>query len=193
MRLEKNNLSGEMPTKELLCLNENTELKELALWGNDDLTGDVPEELVLAVERAVLRDIAEMLNLNPEWFENYEESFNFEDWHGGVTTDDDRRVIELDFTGEEITGEIPESVFELRRLEEISTGCGVTLEAEAPEGVSVIMPDDCEEETAVSGRRGLRPRFRGFFCVGPVSRISSCLCSAWEEERGAENFPLAWK
>ena len=152
--LSENSLSGDMPTRELLCLNKTTELKELALWGNDDLSGEVPEELVLAVERAALRDIAEMLNLNPEWFENYEDPFDFEDWHTGVTTDDEERVIELDFTEEDITGEIPESVFELRRLEEISTGCGITLEVEAPERVSVMMPDDCAEEIVSSGDGG---------------------------------------
>ena len=146
--LSGNNLSGEMPREELLCL---AELKELALWDNDDLSGDVPEELVPAVERAVLRDIAEMLNLNPEWFENYEDHFNFEDWHTGVTTDDEERVTELDFTGEGITGEIPESVFELSELEVIRTGCGITLEAEAPETVSVMAPDDCEAETSGDG------------------------------------------
>ena len=152
LRLSHNDLSGEIPGKELLCLY-HSELKELALWGNEDLLGEVPEELVLAVERAVLRDIAEMLDLNPEWFEDYEEPFDFEDWYEGVTTDDEGRVIELDFAGEEITGEIPKSVFELQRLEEISTGCGITLEIEAPERVSVMMPDDCTEET-VSSRDG---------------------------------------
>ena len=146
LRLPGNNLSGDMPTTELLCLEE---LKELALWGNE-LSGDIPDKLELAVERAVLRDIEEMLNINPEWFENYEEPYDFEYWHTGVTTDDGR-VTELDFTGEEITGEIPESVFELQRLEEIRTGCGVTLEGEAPEGVSVMAPDDCEAETSGDG------------------------------------------
>ena len=113
LRLSHNALSGEVPARELLCLSE---LKELALWGNEeDLSGEVPEELVLAVERAVLRDIAEMLNINPEWFENYGDPYNFEDWHTGVTTDDDGRVVELDLTG----AEIPESVSQLKRLREI--------------------------------------------------------------------------
>ena len=113
LRLSHNALSGEVPTRELLCLSE---LKELALWGNEeDLSGEVPEELVLRVERAVLRDIAEMLDLNPGWFENYGDPYNFEDWHEGVTTDDDGRVVELDLTG----AEIPESVSELKRLREI--------------------------------------------------------------------------
>ena len=58
--------------------------------------------------------------------------FSFSDWHEGVTTDDDERVTELDFTGEDITGEIPGSVFELKRLTAIETGCEVTLEVEAP-------------------------------------------------------------
>ena len=113
LRLSHNALSGEVPARELLCLSE---LKELALWGNEeDLSGEVPEELVLRVERAVLRDIAEMLNINPEWFENYGDPYDFEDWHAGVTTDDDGRVTELDLTG----AEIPESVSELKRLREI--------------------------------------------------------------------------
>ena len=119
LRLEENNLSGDMPTKELLCL---TELRELALWGNDDLSGEVPDELVLAVERAALREIAEMLNINPEWFEDYEDPFNFEDWYEGVTTDDDGRVTELD-----LPGEIPESIisqFKKRREIMITTSDG---------------------------------------------------------------------
>ena len=119
-----------MPTTELLCL-EDKELVELALWDNDDLEGEVPPKLVLAVERAVLREIAEMLNINPQWFENYEDPYAFEDWHAGVTTDDDGRVIELDLTEEGVIGEIPESVSQLRRLGEImvtrsSGGCALS-------------------------------------------------------------------
>ena len=139
--LEGNGLSGKTP-RELVCLSE---IKELALWDNE-LSGEVPQELALAVERAVLRDVAEALSLNPGWFDDYEDPFNFSDWHMGVTTDDDERVTELDFTGEDITGEIPGSVFELERLTAIETGCEVTLEVEAPERVSV-MPDECPEET----------------------------------------------
>ena len=132
LRLEENNLSGDMPTKELLCLSE---LKELALWGNDDLSGEVPEELVWAVERAALRAIAEMLNLNPEWFEDYEDPFDFEDWHEGVTTDDEGRVTELD-----LPGEIPESIIsQFKELREITIttssdgGCALS-----PEGSSAF-------------------------------------------------------
>ncbi len=148
LRLADNNLSGQMPTRELLCLNEDTELKELALWGNEDLLGDEPEGFVFAIERAVLRDIAETIDLNPEWFEDYEDHlFDFEDWHeGGVMTDEEGRVRELDFTEEGITGEIPRSVFKLENLTVIKTGCEVTLEAPEPEGVSVMMAEDCPEE-----------------------------------------------
>ena len=134
LRLSDNNLSGDMPTEELLCLNENTELKELALWDNEDLSGDVPEELVLAVERAALRDIAEMLDINPEWFEDYEDPFNFEDWYEGVTTDDEGRVTELD-----LPGEIPESIrSQFKELREIMIttsdgGCALS-----PEGSSAF-------------------------------------------------------
>ena len=148
LRLADNNLSGDMPTEELLCLNEDTELKELALWDNEDLSGEVPEELALAVERAVLRHVAEALSLNPGWFDDYEVAgpFDFNDWHGGVTTDEDGRVTELDFTGEDITGVIPGSVFELQRLTVIERGCGVTLEVEAPERVRVTpLPEGCSD------------------------------------------------
>ena len=149
--LPDNNLSGDMPTRELLCL-EDKELVELALWGNE-LSGDVPEELVLAVERAVLRDIEETLNINPEWFKDYRDPYDFKAWHTGVMTDDGR-VTELDFTGEKATGEIPESVFELSELEIIRTGCGVILEAPAPERVRVEMPDPEDCETELSGDGG---------------------------------------
>ena len=146
LRLADNNLSGQMPTEELLCLNEDTdtELKELALWDNDGLSGEEPDELVLAVERAVLRDVAEDLSLNTQWFEDYEDPFNFSDWHGGVTTDDDGRVTELDFTGEDITGEIPQSVFVLEKLTAIDTGCKVTVDP-VPERVRVTMPEGCSD------------------------------------------------
>ena len=145
LRLANNGLSGEITEELLLCLSG---LKELALWGNEDLSvvEEIPEKFVLAVERAVLRDVAEALSLNAQWFDDYEDPFNFSDWHEGVTTDDDERVTELDFTGEDITGVIPGSVFELKRLTAIETGCEVTLEIEAPERVSVV-PDDCPEET----------------------------------------------
>ena len=101
----------------------------------------------------------------------------------GVTTDDDERVTELDFTGEDITGEIPGSVFELKRLTAIETGCEVTLEIEAPGRVSVV-PDDCPEETPPEDmeemeeeeegirRRGLRLGSRGFLLC-PASACSS--------------------
>ena len=148
--LEGNGLSGETP-RELVCLSE---IKELALWDNDSLSGKEPEELALAVERAVLRDVAEALSLNAQWFDDYEDPFSFSDWHEGVTTDDDERVTELDFTGEDITGVIPGSVFELKRLRAIETGCEVTLEIEAPGRVSVMRADDCADETPTSGGGG---------------------------------------
>ena len=125
LRLSENNLSGDTPEDLLSCLSE---LKELALWGNEeDLSGEVPEKLVLAVERAVLRDIAEMLKINPEWFENYGDPYNFEDWHTGVTTDDDGRVVEL-----VLPGEVPGTLIsQLRKLRVITTssengGCALS-------------------------------------------------------------------
>ena len=96
----------------------------------------MPEDLVLAVERAVLRDIAEMNNINPQWFEDYGDPYDFEDWHTGVTTDDDGRVIELDLTEEGVIGEIPESVSQLRRLGEIM----ITTSSE--DGGCALSPED---------------------------------------------------
>ena len=158
LRLPDNGLSGDIPSA-LKCFSELSGLSELALWDNDELSGEVPDALVPAVERAVLRDVAEALELNPEWFEDYNvaDLFDFSDWHGGVTTDDDGRVTELDFTGEDITGVIPGSVFELKRLTAIETGCEVTLEVEAPGRVSVMMAEGCEEipdDTPTSGGGG---------------------------------------
>ena len=199
LHLEGNGLSGETP-RELVCLSE---IKELALWDNE-LSGEVPEELALAVERAVLRDVAEALNLNPGWFDDYEEPFDFESWHLGVTTDDDERVTELDFTGEDITGVIPGSVFELKRLTAIETGCEVTLEVEAPGRVSVV-PDDCpeetppedmeEEETAASGGGGCAVGQGDFSVSGfGLFLVTLLIFAVLVRKRvRAESFPPAWK
>ena len=138
LRLADNGLSGDMPTEELLCL---AELKELALWDNEDLSGDVPDELVRAVERAILREIAETLDLNTEWFDDYEDPFSFEDWHSGVTTDEDGRVVEL-----ALPGEIPRSLSgQLKKLREIvittsssGGGCAVGASSERA-GASALL------------------------------------------------------
>ena len=161
LRLANNGLSGDMPTEELLCLNKNTELKELALWGNENLSGDVPKGLELAVERAALRAIAEMFSINPEWFENYEDPFDFEDWHTGVTTDDEGRVTGLDLTAEGVIGEIPEILSEqLQKLRETmittsSGGCAVGASS-AHAGVSGLLAAVFIMLLAVS--RGFRVR-----------------------------------
>ena len=112
LRLADNNLSGDIPVEFLSCFSE---LKELALWGNEDLSVEgIPEEHVLAVERAALKEIAEILNLNPEWFDDYEDPFRFEDWHPGVTTDEEGRV-----TGLDLPGEIPERIIsQFKKLRE---------------------------------------------------------------------------
>jgi len=84
-------------------------------------------ETVLAVERAVLRDIEEMLNINPTWFERYEDPYDFEAWHEGVTTDEKRRVVEL-----VLPGEVPGTLIsQLRKLRVITTssengGCALS-------------------------------------------------------------------
>ena len=158
--LEGNGLSGETP-RELVCLSE---LKELALWDNE-LSGEVPEELMLAVERAVLRDVAEALSLNAQWFDDYEDPFSFSHWHVGVTTDDDERVTELDFTGEDITGVIPGSVFELKRLTAIETGCEVTLEVEAPGRVNVMRAEGCGDGGCALGQGDSSVSGFGLFLV----------------------------
>ena len=133
LRLADNSLSGEISEELLSCFSE---LKELALWGNEDLSVvEIPEDLLLAVERAALREIAETLNLNPKWFEDYEDPFNFEDWYEGVTTDDEERVVELN-----LPGEIPESIVsQFKKLREImittNSGGGCAL---SPEGSSAF-------------------------------------------------------
>ena len=141
LRLPDNGLSGETPREQLLCLSE---LKELALWDNDSLSGEVPEELVLAVERAALRDVAVALSLNTEWFESYENPYDFSGWDSGVTTDDDR-VTELDFSGrEEIEGTIPAVLLEqLERLGTLYVNCTVSVEGDTPAEVNV--EEVCEE------------------------------------------------
>ena len=202
LRLADSNLSGDMPTEELLCLDEDTELKELALWDNEGLLGDVPEGFVLAVERAVLRDIAEKIDLEPGWFEDYGDPFSFEEWYEGVvmTDEEDGRVRELDFTEEGIIGVIPRSVFELEKLTVIKTGCGVTLEVEEPEGerevkVMIMPADDCPEETAASGDGGCAVGQGDFSVSGfGLFLVALVVFAVLVRKRArAESFPLAWK
>ena len=148
--LADNNLEGEIP-REFLCL---AELKELALWGNERLSGHVPENHTLATERAALLYIARALSLNAEWFDTYEAPYyDFPEWHDGVTTDDGR-VTGLSFSGEDISGVIP--VILLRQLKELETldlECsGITLGGDAPEGVDV--KEGCDEEDDLPGGGG---------------------------------------
>ena len=203
LRLPDNGLSGDIPSA-LKCFSELSGLSELALWDNEDLSREVPEELALAVERAVLRDVAEALSLNTQWFDDYEDPFSFSDWHEGVTTDDDERVTELDFTGEDIAGVIPGSVFELKRLTAIETGCEVTLEVEAPGRVNVV-PDECpeetppedmeEEETAASGGGGCAVGQGDFSVSGfGLFLVTLLIFAVLVRKRvRAESFPPAWK
>ncbi|MCY4378900.1 MAG: hypothetical protein OXC39_03600, partial [Candidatus Dadabacteria bacterium] len=57
----------------------------------------------------------------------YEDPYDFEDWHTGVTTDEKGRVVELD-----LTGEVPGTLIsQLRKLRVITTssengGCALS-------------------------------------------------------------------
>ncbi len=148
--LADNNLEGEIP-RELLCL---AELKELALWGNGGLSGHIPENHALATERASLLYIARALSLNEEWFGSYDDPYDFSMWHDGVTTDDDGRVTELSFSGEDISGVIPVILLtQLKELETLDLECsGITLEGDVPEGVEV--KEGCDEEDDLPGGGG---------------------------------------
>ncbi len=150
--LADNNLEGEIP-REFLCL---AELKELALWGNEGLSGHVPENHTLATERAALLYIARALSLNAEWFDTYEAPYyDFPEWHDGVTTDDGR-VTGLSFSGEDISGVIPVILLtQLKELETLDLECsGITLGGDAPEGVEVKEGCDEEEEERPGGGGG---------------------------------------
>ena len=88
--------------------------------------------------------MAAALSLNEQWFEDYENS-DFGNWHEGVTTDDDGRVTELDFSGtEDIEGTIPVVLIEqLKRLGTLYLNCTISVEGDAPAGVNV--EEVCEE------------------------------------------------
>ena len=144
LNLPDNDLSGDIPSA-LLCFGGLEKLSELALWDNDDLSGEVPDGLALPVERAVLRAVAGALELNTEWFKDYGEPFNFKGWHEGVTMDEDGRVTELDFSDtEEIEGTIPAVLLEqLKRLETLYLNCTISVGGDVPAGVDV--EEVCEE------------------------------------------------
>ncbi len=148
--LADNNLEGKIP-REFLCL---AELKELALWGNEGLSGHVPENHTLATERAALLYIARALSLNAEWFDTYEDPYyDFPEWHDGVATDDGR-VTGLSFSGEDISGVIPVILLrQLERLETLDLECSdITLGGDAPAGVEV--KEGCDEEEDLPGDGG---------------------------------------
>ena len=76
---------------------------------------------------------------------------------GGVTTDDDGRVTELDFSDtEEIEGTIPVVLLEqLGRLGALYLNCTVSVGGDAPAGVNVKeVCEEPEEETVSSGGGG---------------------------------------
>ena len=127
--LNDNALTGEIPVSGLLSL---TELAELALWGNPELTA--PQGFEEQVERAVLRTLEDD-NGPIGWFpEDGTYTPDYSTWDG-VTVDTNGRVSELTLSGLALRGEITEAISELLRLETLDLSDNSGLYGELPPGL----------------------------------------------------------
>lgn len=133
--LDDNNLGGAIPLEELEALATGSALEELALWGNDQLTGleSVSAELGKRIDRAALRALYED-NGGPQWRERKNwldpnEPFSFSDWDG-VETNDDGRVSGIDLSDNGLNGDITNAIEALGGLETLDLSGNTDLSGE---------------------------------------------------------------
>ena len=138
--LNNNQLTGVIPLRELEALIEPTDsvFQELALWGNDQLTGmeDVSDELGKRVDRAALRMFYEG-NGGPQWEENENwlhptDPFSFSNWYG-VTANSNDRVSELNLVDNGLRGETIEALDALADLETLNLSGNIGLKGTLPQ------------------------------------------------------------
>ena len=137
LQLNDNKLAGVVPTAKLEAL---TNLKELALWGNDGLSGTISDELGKRVDRAVLRTLNEINGASSleGWFpEDETDPFSYSVWNG-VTTNKNERVSELDLSGLGLSGQISVAISALYALEELDLSGNPDLKGELPQGLAEL-------------------------------------------------------
>ena len=128
--MNNNRLKGAIPLAQLVELES---LEELALWGNNGLTGTIPDELGKRVDRAVLRKIKEVngVSVLADWFKGEDAIFDYSGW-SGVEVNGNERVSGLDLSGIGLSGDITEAVWEFSALEELDLSDNPGLSGEVP-------------------------------------------------------------
>ena len=128
--MNNNRLKGAIPLAQLVELES---LEELALWGNNGLTGTIPDELGKRVDRAVLRKIKEVngVSVLADWFTGEDAIFDYSGW-SGVEVNGNERVSGLDLSGIGLSGDITEAVWEFSALEELDLSDNPGLSGEVP-------------------------------------------------------------
>ena len=119
----------------MIELGNLTNLDELGLWGNNDLTGAANQALVnlgKRIDRAALRVIydennGEAWKNKTNWLELGGKTFTFSEWYG-VETNSDGRVSELNLSSNDLEGDIVTSFEALKDLErlDLSYNAGLT-------------------------------------------------------------------
>ena len=144
--LNDNNLTGPIPQKfEDFLIQSTPRLQELALWGNEGLTGvnDVSPELGKRIDRAVLRALYDE-NGGPEWTSTAdgnepwlpEELFLFNDWYGVTADETTGRVKMINLSGNGLKGKITSKALEtLKGLETLDLSHNPLLTGTLPEGL----------------------------------------------------------
>ena len=140
--LNDNQLTGMIPLTKLESsfAARNSVLQELALWGNDQLTGteDISDELGRRIDRAVLRTLYKD-NGGPQWEEDGNwldptDSFAFSDWYG-IRTNDNGRVSELHLAGNGLKEELTNALEALDDLETLDLSGNADLNGTLPQGL----------------------------------------------------------
>ena len=133
--LSNNQLTGMIPLTELEALATTHSLQELALWGNDGLTGSIPSELGKRVDRGALRFLYE-INGGSDWTnsQNWLSNQPFLDWYG-VNVNSDGRVSELNLANNNLSEEITDALETLSDLETLDLSNNAGLSGVLPEGL----------------------------------------------------------
>ena len=162
--LHNNQLTEEIPIADLEKLDN---LWELALWGNEELTGNIPNELGKRVDRAALQSL-HRTNGGPEWTNDTRwlsdaNPFAFSQWYG-VEVNSDGRVSQLNLSNNGLKGNITDSLEALEGLEVLDISNNSQLTGKLPtrlrhlpisilkiQCTGVSVPDDADFKTWLSG------------------------------------------
>ena len=150
--LYTNMLTGAIPLTELEALadaNRSPIFLELALWGNDGLTGTelISDELGKRVDRAVLSRLysenngsewhsTEVSRNTPQAWRPFSGDYllSFDDWYG-VDTNEDGRVSGLNLNNNNLAGMIANVLEELEHLETLNLADNPMLSGALPDGL----------------------------------------------------------